>query len=83
MNVEGPVQKIGFFGPSLECLYCLTHSETFSLHHIEQSECMAAFPLIRDQLREKFKSGNSVFNPELLIDCFYIEGSRPHSWNSK
>mmetsp|Transcript_5142 Transcript_5142/g.6841 ORF Transcript_5142/g.6841 Transcript_5142/m.6841 type:complete len:407 (+) Transcript_5142:40-1260(+) len=78
MNVEDPVQKLGYFGPSLQCLYCLTHSETFSLHHIEKSECMATFPSVRDHVRSKSKG---LMNPEFLVDCFYTEGSLPHSWN--
>ncbi|OBZ84610.1 WD repeat-containing protein 89 [Choanephora cucurbitarum] len=35
INSGSSVNKIGYFGPNAEYLYCLTHIETFSLHTLE------------------------------------------------
>ncbi|GBG26890.1 WD repeat-containing protein 89 [Hondaea fermentalgiana] len=68
LNAESPVSKIGFFGPSQECLYCLTHSETLHLFHAQKAVAMAEFPMIRERLAAQGMPS------DFLIDCAYVEG---------
>jgi WD40 repeat protein len=35
INSGSSVSKAGYFGPSAEYIYCLTHIETLSLHNVE------------------------------------------------
>eukprot|EP00978_Attheya_sp_CCMP212_P013213 scaffold33177_cov54-Attheya_sp.AAC.3 len=38
MNIQSPLRDVGFFGPSLEGLYCLTGSETMSVWHHDSAQ---------------------------------------------
>lgn len=68
MNAESPVSKIGYFGPSQECIFCLTHSETLHLYHADKAVAMAEFPMIRESLAAQGMPS------DFLIDCAYVEG---------
>ena len=50
------------------CRYCITHSESLSLHHVDQAVCLASFTRPRETLR---KLGNQQH--DYLIDCIYVE----------
>ncbi|KAJ3046405.1 WD repeat-containing protein 89 [Rhizophlyctis rosea] len=60
---EDSVHKIGYFGPSYEYLYCLTHMETFSLWQFSEAERVYQFGDIRMQTPEA--------KVDYLIDCAY------------
>ncbi|KAJ3034663.1 WD repeat-containing protein 89 [Rhizophlyctis rosea] len=66
---EDSVHKIGYFGPSYEYLYCLTHMETFSLWRFSEAERIYQFGDIRMQTPD--------VKVDYLIDCAYdAEGLR-------
>jgi len=69
MNAETPINRVGFFGPQHECVYCLTKNETLSLFHADKAIAMAQFPTIRDTLR------TAGAYSDYLVDCHYMEGS--------
>lgn len=69
LNVGSAVARIGFFGPSYECLFSLTHCETLTLYHADKALTMAAFPGIRETLS---KMGAPS---DYLVDCCYLQGS--------
>jgi WD repeat-containing protein 89 len=50
MNAQTSIRQIGFFGPSLEGVYCLTGSETVSLWNWELAQCVADCSDIRQKL---------------------------------
>ncbi|KAJ3296304.1 WD repeat-containing protein 89 [Borealophlyctis nickersoniae] len=60
---DDSVHKIGFFGPSFEYLYCLTHVETFSLWRFFEGEKIYQFGDIRMSQPE--------ITVDYLIDCTY------------
>jgi len=68
MNTKGAVQRIGYFGPAHECLFCLGYSETLSMYHLEKAATMAEFPMIREQLSD------ASLPADYLIDCCYLNG---------
>mmetsp|Transcript_17249 Transcript_17249/g.25770 ORF Transcript_17249/g.25770 Transcript_17249/m.25770 type:complete len:512 (+) Transcript_17249:464-1999(+) len=43
LNVQSPLRDVGFFGPSLEGLYCLTGSETMSVWHHDSAQRMCDY----------------------------------------
>jgi WD repeat-containing protein 89 len=50
MNVQTSLRHVGFFGPNLEGVYCLTGSETVSLWNWESAQCVANCSDIRQKL---------------------------------
>lgn len=50
LNVESPIRQIGFFGPNLEGIYCLTGSETISLWSWDTAQCIMTDHNIRSTL---------------------------------
>jgi WD40 repeat protein len=66
LNVRTPLRKVGFFGPSLEGVYCLTGSETLSVWHHESAQRICDFGAnIRDKL-STLAEGLAV---DYLVDC--------------
>lgn len=43
LNIQSPLREVGFFGPSLEGIFCLTGSETFSVWHYDSAQRLADF----------------------------------------
>mmetsp|Transcript_194 Transcript_194/g.296 ORF Transcript_194/g.296 Transcript_194/m.296 type:complete len:474 (-) Transcript_194:32-1453(-) len=43
MNIGSPIRSVGFFGPSMEGLYCLTGAETLSLWHHDSAQLLCDF----------------------------------------
>ena len=68
INVGSPLRDVGFFGPSLEGLYCLTGSETMSVWHHESAQRIADFGDIRNHL-SKLAGGIPV---QYLVGCAWI-----------
>jgi hypothetical protein len=66
--VQSPLRKVGFFGPSLEGIYCLTGSETLSVWHYESAQRICDFGVdIRDKL-STLAEGAAV---DYLVDCWW------------
>ncbi|KAG0171201.1 WD repeat-containing protein 89 [Apophysomyces sp. BC1015] len=66
VNSGSSVMKAGYFGPSAEYLYCLTHIETFSLHTLEGD-------MIYDygDIRQLDTSQLGIAPINYAIDCSY------------
>ncbi|KAF1319791.1 Wd repeat-containing protein 89, partial [Globisporangium splendens] len=65
LNVESAVSKIGFFGPQMENIYCLTGTETLDLWNINTAERVHHYDRIRDDC-----NANGI-PTDYLIDCVY------------
>jgi hypothetical protein len=66
LNVQTPLRKVGFFGPSLEGVYCLTGSETLSVWHYESAQRICDFGAdVRNKL-STLTGGTAV---DYLVDC--------------
>ena len=66
LNVQTPLRRVGFFGPSLEGVYCLTGSETLSVWHSDSAQRICDFGAdVRQQL-STLVGGASV---DYLVDC--------------
>lgn len=50
MNAQTSIRQVGFFGPNLEGIYCMTGSETMSLWSWESAQCLADYSDIRGLL---------------------------------
>jgi len=51
LNVEEPLETLGFYGPTSECLVCLTGNQTVSLWSLSQETRIGYFPRIRTDLQ--------------------------------
>ncbi|KAJ3018629.1 WD repeat-containing protein 89 [Thoreauomyces humboldtii] len=60
---EDSVAKCGFFGPSYEYIYSLSHMETFSLYKFEDGDKVFSFGDVRER--------EGDVKVEYLIDCVY------------
>ncbi|CAI5713598.1 unnamed protein product [Hyaloperonospora brassicae] len=65
LNVESAVTTLGFFGPALENVYCLTGTETLDLWNIWTAERLHHYDTIRDDC-----NGIGVAT-DYFIDCVY------------
>jgi hypothetical protein len=43
MNIGSPLRDVGFFGPSMQGLFCLTGSETMSVWHHDSAQKICDF----------------------------------------
>jgi len=50
MNIGSPLRDVGFFGPSMEGLFCLTGSETMSVWHHDSALKICDFGDVRNHL---------------------------------
>jgi hypothetical protein len=65
LNVQTPLREVGFFGPSLEGIYCLTGSETLSAWHHDSAQRICDFGLgVRERLSQV--SGTPI---DYLVNC--------------
>eukprot|EP00112_Aurelia_sp_Birch-Aquarium-sp1_P021303 Seg5702.1 transcript_id=Seg5702.1/GoldUCD/mRNA.D3Y31 product="WD repeat-containing protein 89" protein_id=Seg5702.1/GoldUCD/D3Y31 len=69
LNTESSVNIIGFFGPSLEFLYSLTHIETVQFWDFVQGDKLGMLSDIRD-------SGEDSYSIDYIVDCFYHMSSQ-------
>jgi len=70
LNILTPIRKAGFFGPNLEGVYCLTGSETLSVHHHDSAQPINDFGGL--QLRETLTTSiQSAFPIQYLADCHW------------
>ena len=68
LNIQTPLREVGFFGPSLEGVYCLTGSETLSVWHHDSAQRICDFGLdIRSKLSQ-ISGGTPI---EYLVNCFW------------
>ena len=68
INVGSPLRDVGFFGPALEGLYCLTGSETMSVWHHESAQPIGDFGDVRNHL-SSIAGGIPV---QYLVGCAWI-----------
>lgn len=67
LNVQAPLRRVGFFGPSSEGVYCLTGSETLSVWHHDTAQRICDFgPALRTDLSEL-----AAVQVDYLVDCFW------------
>lgn len=66
MNIQSPLREVGFFGPSLEGIFCLTGSETFSVWHYDSAQRIVDFGDMRTML-----SANSNIPIHYMIGCHW------------
>ena len=71
INIENPVSRFGFFGPSAQFLWALSTVETLSLWNIDECERLSDFSQIRDNLT---RSANMPI--DYLIDAHYDASSQ-------
>lgn len=71
INIENPVSRFGFFGPSAQFLWALSTVETLSLWNIEECERLSDFAHIRDNLS---RSANQTI--DYLVDAHYDAASQ-------
>lgn len=64
---EDSINKIGFFGPQYEYIYCLSHMETFSLWKFLEGDKVFSFGDVRGD------SEAQQMKVDYLIDCVYDE----------
>jgi hypothetical protein len=68
LNPQQSVGRIGFFGPQLENLYCISQINTLSLWNIAEGETLASFPSIRADLSAHMPT-------DYLLDCHWDAAS--------
>lgn len=73
MNTDCPIRKFGFFGPSLEGIYCLSTIETASLWHYPSAQRISSFPDIRTAANVDYLV-NCEFDPS-TSELFMIAGT--------
>ena len=66
LNVQTPLRQVGFFGPSLEGVYCLTGSETLSVWHYESAQRICDFGA---DIRHKLSTLVEGAAVDYLVDC--------------
>ena len=66
LNIQSPLRDVGFFGPTLEGIYCLTGSETMSVWHHDTAQRIAEFGDIRNML-----SSTSGIEINYLVGCHW------------
>lgn len=66
LNVQTPLRQVGFFGPSLEGVYCLTGSETLSVWHYESAQRICDYGTDVRQKLSTLAKGAAV---DYLVDC--------------
>jgi len=70
LNVQSPLREVGFFGPSMEGVYCLTGSETISVWHHESAQPLFQFgDNVRDVLSGMMGGGMAPI--QYLVGCFW------------
>lgn len=65
LNVESAVTQIGFFGPLMENIFCLTGTETLDLWNLQTAERIHHYETLREDC-----NANGV-PTDYLIDCVY------------
>jgi WD40 repeat protein len=82
LNVSNSVRSLGFFGPSLEGIFCCTGSETLSCWHTESAQQLSDYgghgvrPHLTSQLQTHFKVENhtSMTLPQSQKTVDYMVG---------
>ena len=70
INTGSPLRDVGFFGPNLEGLYCLTGSETMSVWHHDSAQRIGDFGDIRNHLGMLVGGGMEI---QYLVGCAWME----------
>lgn len=68
LNIQTPLREVGFFGPSLEGVYCLTGSETLSVWHHDSAQRICDFGL---DVRSKLSQVSGGIPIDYLVNCFW------------
>ena len=68
INIGSPLRDVGFFGPNLEGLYCLTGSETMSVWHHDSAQRIGDFGDVRNHLGDL--AGLKI---QYLVGCAWME----------
>mmetsp|Transcript_10911 Transcript_10911/g.26040 ORF Transcript_10911/g.26040 Transcript_10911/m.26040 type:complete len:521 (+) Transcript_10911:179-1741(+) len=59
LAVQTPIREVGFFGPNMDGVYCLTGSECMKLYHMNDSVCKMDFGMdVRSQLTNSLHQYN-------------------------
>jgi len=70
LNVQSPLREVGFFGPRMEGIYCLTGSETISVWHHESAQPLCN---LGDKVRDVLTglTGGEMAPIQYLVGCFW------------
>jgi len=70
LNVQSPLREVGFFGPRMEGIYCLTGSETISVWHHESAQPLCN---LGDKVRDVLTglTGGGMAPIQYLVGCFW------------
>jgi FOG: WD40 repeat len=69
MNIGSPLRDVGFFGPSMEGLFCLTGSETMSVWHHDSAQRISDFGDVRNHLSH-LAGGIPI---HYLVGCAWVD----------
>lgn len=70
LNVETSISNFGFFGPSNEFIFVLTHIETLQLWDFNDAELILGLTDVRKKITD------SPYTIDYIIDCVYHETSQ-------
>ena len=68
LNVQTPLREVGFFGPSLEGIFCLTGSETMSVWHHDSAQRICDFG---SNVRENLSDLCGNVPIDYLVNCYW------------
>lgn len=70
LNIQSPLREVGFFGPCMEGVYCLTGNESVSVWHHESAQPLCNFgDNVRDVLSGMTSGGMAPI--QYLVGCFW------------
>lgn len=65
-NSESSVSCVGFFGPSSESVYCVTHQETFYVWDVSEAEPLSTITHLKSGMKEQYS-----VTVDYVVDCCY------------
>ncbi|XP_065828169.1 WD repeat-containing protein 89-like isoform X2 [Oscarella lobularis] len=65
-NSESSVNRAGFYGAGWDCIYCLTHVESFSAWHAYEADRLAQLSSFREDVQSQH--GEKI---DYLVDCSF------------
>jgi hypothetical protein len=82
LNIGAPSRKVGFCGPDLNTIYCLTGSETLSFWNADSATCVLNFGSTTRQVLSQAtaaiadNSSNNMMSMDYLVDAHWDAASQ-------